>query len=108
MIAVDTNILVYAHRGESPHFLAAQSALFHLAEARENWAIPWPCVHAFLAVVTNLRGIRRPSTAEEAIAKDASCPNVSSATSVVPSRIRNVSSPMASRSFCRDYLRRPF
>lgn len=67
MIAVDTNILVHAHRGESPHFEAARRALSDLVEGREVWAIPWPCVHEFVAVVTSGRGIRRPSTVEEAI-----------------------------------------
>jgi toxin-antitoxin system PIN domain toxin len=67
VIAVDTNILVHAHRAESPHFHAALRALSDLAEAREPWAIPWPCVHEFLAVVTKPRGYRRASTMEEAI-----------------------------------------
>jgi hypothetical protein len=33
MIAVDTNALVYAHREDSPHHLAALGALRSLAEA---------------------------------------------------------------------------
>ena len=50
MIAVDTNILVYAHREESPWHDAATSALSGLSG---EWAIPWPCVHEFLAIVTH-------------------------------------------------------
>jgi toxin-antitoxin system PIN domain toxin len=53
LIAVDTNILTYAHRSESPHHLKASAALRGLAESAEAWAIPWPCIHEFLSVVTN-------------------------------------------------------
>ena len=50
MIAVDTNILVHAHREDSPfHAAPAGSSLAELA-SRAPWAIPWPCVHEFLAV----------------------------------------------------------
>ncbi len=55
MIAVDTNILVYAHRAESPHFRAASERLKQLAESRLAWAIPWPCLHEFFAIVTHAR-----------------------------------------------------
>jgi toxin-antitoxin system PIN domain toxin len=55
LIAVDTNILVYAHRAESPFFDAAAAKLALLAEGKAPWAIPWPCVHEFLAVVTRPR-----------------------------------------------------
>ena len=53
MIAVDTNVLVYAHRVEAPHHERAAAALASLAGSR--WAIPWACVHEFVAVVTNAR-----------------------------------------------------
>jgi toxin-antitoxin system PIN domain toxin len=55
MIAVDTNILVYAHRADSPFHHEARSALEHLASAGRTWGVPWPCVHEFLAVVTHPR-----------------------------------------------------
>lgn len=55
MIAVDTNLLVYAHREDSPWHAGAASRLAELAEAREPWAIPWPCLHEFLAIVTHPR-----------------------------------------------------
>jgi len=61
MIAVDTNILVYAHRPDSPHHQAAASAIRRLAEGSAPWGIPWPCVHEFLSVCTNLRISKRPS-----------------------------------------------
>ncbi len=55
MIAVDTNIMVYAHRRESRYHDAASATLRGLAEARESWAIPWPCLYEFFSVVTNPR-----------------------------------------------------
>ena len=61
MIVVDTNILVYAHRADSDWHAAALRELTALAEGRVRWAIPWPCVHEFLAIVTHPR-IYQPST----------------------------------------------
>lgn len=55
MIAVDTNILVYAHRADSPFHEAAAACIVSLAEGRTAWAIPWPCLHEFLAIVTHPR-----------------------------------------------------
>lgn len=53
MIAVDTNILVYAHRRDSEWFTQASTIMKTLAEGIEPWAIPWPCIHEFLAIVTH-------------------------------------------------------
>jgi uncharacterized protein len=55
MIAVDTNVLVHAHRGDSRHHPLATRAVLDLARGRGSWALPWPCVHEFLAVVTHPR-----------------------------------------------------
>lgn len=55
MIAIDTNILVYAHREDSPFHQAAYERLAELAAGPATWAIPWPCVHEFLAIVTHPR-----------------------------------------------------
>ena len=55
MIAVDTNILVYAHRRESRLGEAAHYVMVGLAEGDEAWAIPWPCCYEFMSVVTNRR-----------------------------------------------------
>lgn len=44
MIALDTNILVYARRAELPHRTAAVRLLRGLAEGDTFWALPWPCV----------------------------------------------------------------
>lgn len=53
MIALDTNILVYAHREDSPFHDVAASRIAELAESDAAWAIPWPCIHEFLAIVTH-------------------------------------------------------
>ncbi|MFT4230044.1 MAG: PIN domain-containing protein [Microbacterium sp.] len=68
MIAVDTNLLVYAHREDSPHHASASAVLRDLASGRAPWAIPWPCVHEFLAVVTHPRIYAPPTPASTAMA----------------------------------------
>jgi hypothetical protein len=55
VIAVDTNILVHAHRAESRWHEPAASALRRLAEGRAAWGLPWPCLHEFLGIVTHPR-----------------------------------------------------
>lgn len=61
MIALDTNILVYAHREDSEWHEAAYACVAELAEGRAAWAVPWPCIHEFLAVVTHPRIFDPPS-----------------------------------------------
>jgi hypothetical protein len=79
MIAVDSNILVYASRAESPWHAAALRTLDSIVENGAPWAIPWPCVHEFLGVVTN-PSIYRPATpvgtALDAIDDWLSCPTL--------------------------------
>ena len=67
MIAVDTNILVYAHREDSEWHAAAHAKLTELAEGRGAWAIPWPCVHEFFAIVTHPRIYSPPTPLTAAI-----------------------------------------
>ena len=69
LIAVDTNVLVSAHRRDAEAHERAAAAIRNLAESPAPWAIPWPCVHEFLAVVTHPRIFRPPSTIEEASAQ---------------------------------------
>ncbi len=61
MIAVDSNILVYAHRADSKFHHPAATALKTIATGRDDWAIPWPCLHEFLSVVTR-PGLYDPPT----------------------------------------------
>ena len=67
MIAVDTNILVYAHRRDSPFNQAAFERLTELANGTALWGIPWPCLHEFLSVVTNPRAYAPPTSLERAL-----------------------------------------
>jgi len=67
MIAIDTNLLVYAHREDSPWHDAASETIRSLAEGQEAWAIPWPCVHEFLAIVTHARIFLPPTPLRRAI-----------------------------------------
>jgi toxin-antitoxin system PIN domain toxin len=67
MIAVDTNLLVYAHREDSQWHDAAVAKLAVLAESKSPWAIPWPCIHEFLAIVTHPRIYAPPSPLAAAI-----------------------------------------
>lgn len=67
MIAVDTNLLVHAHRLEPPFHDKAAACIAALANGRGSWAIPWPCVHEFFAVVTNTRLFATPTPPEVAI-----------------------------------------
>lgn len=63
MIAVDTNILVYAHRADAEWHEAAAQAVAGLAEGTPEWAIPWPCLNEFLAIVTHPRIFKTPTPA---------------------------------------------
>lgn len=67
MIAVDTNILVYAHRRDSAWHDAAYARMIELAESRSPWCIPWNCLHEFLAIVTHPRIYSPPSRLAQAI-----------------------------------------
>lgn len=64
MIAVDTNILIYAHRAESPFHSAALAVVKELAEGSQAWAVPWPCLHEFLAITTHPRVFKPPTPAK--------------------------------------------
>jgi hypothetical protein len=67
MTAVDTNLLVYAHREDSDWHQAARGRLKDLAESGSPWAIPWPCIHEFLAIVTSPRIFAKPTSLPHAI-----------------------------------------
>jgi hypothetical protein len=77
MVAVDTNILVYAHRAEAPFHEAAVARLREIVS--EPWAIPWPCIHEFLTIVTHPRIFNPPTSwgdAREAVARYLAAPTV--------------------------------
>ncbi|MGH7319987.1 MAG: TA system VapC family ribonuclease toxin [Candidatus Rokuibacteriota bacterium] len=66
MIAVDTNILVYAHRRELPQHGRARGRLTELAEGSARWAIPVFCLGEFLRVTTHPRLLAPPFAIDEA------------------------------------------
>lgn len=67
MIAVDTNVLVQAHRRDAPRHDGAVAAVAGLAQGSAPWAIPCHCLHEFFGVVTHPRVFDPPSTVEEAL-----------------------------------------
>ncbi len=67
MIALDTNILVYARREELPQHRKARALLARLAEGTKPWALPWPCVYEFLRIVTHPRVFDPPTDLEVAL-----------------------------------------
>jgi len=67
VIAVDTNVLIYAHREESPFHERAAIAFAELAEGRAPWAIPWPCLHEFYAIATHPRVYTPPTPRQRAL-----------------------------------------
>lgn len=69
MIALDTNVLVYAHRADSPWHAAAARVVSALAEGRAPWAVPWPCIHEFFAIVTHPRIYKPPTPLPHALAQ---------------------------------------
>jgi hypothetical protein len=67
VIAVDTNLLVYSHRRDSEWHRPARDEVTELAEGAAAWAIPWPCLYEFYAIVTHPRIYDPPSKPEEAV-----------------------------------------
>jgi toxin-antitoxin system PIN domain toxin len=68
MTALDTNILVYAHRQDSPFHAAALATLANLGNGTSPWALPWPCVHEFISIVTHPRIYSPPTPVGTALA----------------------------------------
>jgi hypothetical protein len=64
LIALDTNILVYARREETPLHKPAKAILERLASGDRAWALPWPCLYEFVRVVTHPRVFDPPSDPE--------------------------------------------
>jgi predicted nucleic acid-binding protein len=70
VIAVDTNLLVYAHRAGCPEHEAAQRAIEAAANDSYGWGIPSPCLFEFWSVVTHpssIGGGTAPATARHFI-----------------------------------------
>ncbi len=67
MIAIDTNILIYAHRKDTPWHKKADQFLTEVAESGIGWSIPYTCLHEFYAKVTHPKIFNPPSSIKEAI-----------------------------------------
>jgi toxin-antitoxin system PIN domain toxin len=67
LIAVDTNILLYAHREDASFHDVAAERIRELAEGPGQWGIPWPCVHEFFAIATHPRIFAPPTPSGKAI-----------------------------------------
>ena len=67
MIAIDTNLLVYAHRPEMPFHQRAREVLTDAVGGSEPVSVPWPCAHEFLALVSNPRIFRDPTPVDAAL-----------------------------------------
>jgi hypothetical protein len=67
VIAIDSDILVYAHREDSSWHEGADRRLVSDAGSGAPWAIPWPCIHEFLAIVTHPRIYDPPTPPGDAL-----------------------------------------
>jgi len=67
MIAIDTNLLVYAHRKETPWHEAAYRVIQDFLDGNMPWAIPWHCLHEFLGTVTHPRVFVPPTPLTDAL-----------------------------------------
>lgn len=61
MIALDTNLLVYAHREDSVWHRQAREVLKNLVASGARWAVPWPCLYEFYSVVTHPKIFSQPT-----------------------------------------------
>jgi hypothetical protein len=68
MVAIDTNLLIYAHRAKSEFNRAAQRAVEAASVNRDGWGIPYPCLAEFWNAVTLPKAVERPSSPREAAA----------------------------------------
>jgi hypothetical protein len=61
LIAIDTNLLIYAHRTETRRHREARTKLTAIAEGDRPWALPVFCLAEFVRVVTHMRVFTPPS-----------------------------------------------
>jgi uncharacterized protein len=67
LIAVDTNVLIYAHRSETERHVEALRRLRVLAEGDSPWGLPVFCIAEFVRVVTHLRVFTPPTELRTAL-----------------------------------------
>jgi toxin-antitoxin system PIN domain toxin len=67
MIAVDTNILIYAWSKESVWHQQAADLMDRLEFGTSEWAIPDSCLYEYYQSVTSLKKLENPATVKEAL-----------------------------------------
>lgn len=67
MIAVDTNVLVAAHRVDAPFHASGRQVLRELVSGDSPWCVPWTCLHEFFRVVTGKGIFPKPSPVDAAL-----------------------------------------
>ncbi len=67
MLALDTNVLVYAHRQSTAYHRQALKLVRDLGEGLQPFALFWPSLYEFVRVVTHHRVFSPPSTVKQAI-----------------------------------------
>ncbi len=60
MLVVDTNVLVYAADGDSPHHARCRAWLEDRRRQADAWYCTWSIIYEFLRVTTHPRVMRRP------------------------------------------------
>ncbi len=68
MIAIDTNLLIYAHRSRTPEHARARKAIERAAADDQGWGIAAASLTEFWAVATHPASAGRPSTPKQAAA----------------------------------------
>ena len=66
MVAVDTNVLVYAADADSPFHAACRDWLETQRRRADAWFTTWAILYEFMRVTTHARVVRRPWSAREA------------------------------------------
>jgi hypothetical protein len=64
---LDTNVVVYAHAGQSPYHLAAKALLQEANEPQAGLCVAPQTVAEFFAVVTSPKRVTSPQSPEEAL-----------------------------------------
>jgi toxin-antitoxin system PIN domain toxin len=68
VIALDTNVLVAAHRSDAPEHAVCLGLVSELAVGERPWGLFWPSLYEFLRVVTHHRVFMPPTPLPLALA----------------------------------------
>ncbi|MBN1960181.1 MAG: PIN domain-containing protein [Deltaproteobacteria bacterium] len=66
MIAIDTNLLIYAHRAAVPEHNAAKNAISKACNSRGGCGVATSCIAEFFSIVTHSTATGNPSTPNQA------------------------------------------